>query len=61
MFYQKSGKTTVKTLTEKIIEGLRDLNFLDVKFGLTFRESRSLQITAMTALNMKSPQIPARV
>ena len=33
MFFQKSGKT----LTEKIIEGLKDLNFLDVQFGIDFR------------------------
>ena len=26
-----------KTLTEKIIEGLKDLNFLDVQFGIDFR------------------------
>lgn len=29
-----------KTLTEKIIEGLRDLNFLDVKFQIDFRRKK---------------------
>lgn len=29
-----------KTLTEKIIEGLRDLNFLDVKFRIDFQRKQ---------------------
>lgn len=37
MFFQKSGKNTVRLSQRRSIEGLKDLNFLDVQFGIDFR------------------------
>lgn len=36
-----------KQLEEKIIQGLKDLNFLDVNFAIDFQKRKTLQITEM--------------
>ena len=45
-----------KTLTDKIIEGLKDLNFLDVQFQIDFQRKKNIQQVDLTTLNTRFRQ-----
>ena len=49
-----------KQLDEKIIEGLKELNFEDVDFSIRFDRRKIIQIMVMIRWNMRFPQIQVR-
>lgn len=49
-----------KQLDEKIIEGLKELNFEDVDFSIRFDRRKIIQIMVMMRWNMRFPQIQVR-